>query len=158
MAQPEKEKKEFLFEFLGPLGSKKSPDGDPVFSSSSGQTPGAAASCPVFQVAVNCPSARGLGLKPAWKKQGCNKYSANEWTNGRGTKPRHTTAMLSPEILAQDLAGAGRGHQLVGVGRAEDHRDLGRSFLYWNPQITSRGQLMGRHKFRVQESLLTFLS
>ena len=106
-------------------------------------------------MSVRCVSS---AQHPAWKKQGCNKYSANEWTNGRGTKPRHTTAMLSPEILAQDLAGAGRGHQLVGVGRAEDHRDLGRSFLYWNPQITSRGQLMGRHKFRVQESLLTFLS
>ena len=47
------------------------------------------------------------------------------------------------------LAGGGRGHQLMGMGRAEDCRDLGRTFLYWNPHITSQGQFMGRHKFLV---------
>ena len=62
---------EFLFEFLGPLGSEESPDEDPILSSSSGWTPGTAATCPEFQVAVNCPSAQALGLKPAWKKQAC---------------------------------------------------------------------------------------
>lgn len=59
----------------------------------------------------------------------------------------------TPDSVPRDpglgLAGGGRRHQLVGKGRAEDCRDLGKTFLYWNPQITSQGQFMGRHKFLV---------
>lgn len=48
-----------------------------------------------------------------------------------------------PRDSGPELAGGGRGHQLVGVGRAEGCRDRGRTFLCWNPRMTPLRSIYG---------------
>lgn len=68
----------------------------------------------------------------------------------------------SPDPPQRSWPGAGRssrGHELVGVGERRRRRFEGprRPVPYWSPQITSRDQFMGRHKFLVSEALLMIL-
>lgn len=107
----------------------KSPDGDPILSASSGQTPGAAASCPQFQIAVNCLIAQGRGLEPPGRSRAASMRATQRGPAGR---PSLSEAQLGLENVTMGLGhmqtqlkGRLMGGQVWGSGprrRAGEHK------------------------------------